>query len=240
MRIASLNIRHGGGRRIPNIIDWVDKADADFVVLTEWRPNQCGTLLAGSMQDRGYSTQGISRAPSSNGILVASRCSQLLSSLTPEAAMRGEIAFLASSTLDLICCYFPQKHEKTKFFHTVTDRILKASAPTILIGDLNTGLNGTDMTVGATPFFCSKEFAELESLGGAKDLWRHSHGKDAREWSWCSKKNGFRIDHAYGNEALFKAYSSIFCRYDHSTRSDGISDHSAILVELENLERSLL
>lgn len=236
MKIASLNIRHGGGRRVPNIIEWVDKTDADFVMFSEWRPNQCGTLLAGSMQDRGYITQGISQAPSANGILIASRCGQMVSSITPEGALQGEIAFSASAGIDFICCYFPQKHEKKQFFHTVTGKILRALKPTILIGDLNTGLNGTDLTVGATPFFCSKEFADLESLGGAKDLWRHSHGKDAREWSWCSKKNGFRIDHAYGNEALFKTYSSISCRYDHSTRTEGVSDHSAVLVELENPE----
>jgi exodeoxyribonuclease-3 len=234
VRIASLNIRHGGSRRIPSIIDWVDKADADFITFSEWRPNQCGEVLAGAMQDRGYSTHGISQGPSVNGILMASRCNQMVSNITPEGALHGEIAFSASTNLDLICCYFPQKHEKITFFHAVTDRILQASAPTILIGDLNTGLNGIDLTTGATPFFCSKEFAELESLGGAKDLWRHSHGKYAREWSWCSRNNGFRIDHAYGNEALFKAYPSIFCRYDHSTRTEGISDHSAILVELEN------
>ena len=184
------------------------------------------------MQDRGYSTQGVSKGTSSNGILMASRCSQVVSSITPEGALHGEIAFSVSAGIDLICCYFPQKNEKKQFFQTVTDRILRASAPTLLIGDLNTGSNSTDLTTGATPFFCSKEFAELESLGGAQDLWRHSHGTDAREWSWCSSKNGFRIDHAYGNDALFKAYSSIFCRYDHSTRIEGISDHSAILVDL--------
>lgn len=232
MRIVSLNIRHGGGRRIPNIIDWVDKADADFVIFSEWRPNQSGKALAGSMQDRGYSTQGVSKGTSSNGILMASRCSQVVSSITPEGALHGEIALSASAGIDLICCYFPQKHEKKQFFHTVTDRILRASAPTVLIGDLNTGSNSTDLTIGATPFFCSKEFAELESLGCAQDLWRHSHGTDAREWSWRSSKNGFRIDHAYGNNALFNTYSSIFCRYDHSTRTEGISDHSAILVDL--------
>lgn len=235
VRIASLNIRHGGGKRVPNIIDWVDKADADFVMFSEWRPNQCGEALAGFMQNRGYNTQGISQGPSANGILMASRCDQMVSRITPKGALHGEIAFSASDKIDLISCYFPQKHEKMQFFHTVTDRILKASVPTILIGDLNTGLNGIDLTKGATPFFCSKEFAELESLGGAQDLWRHSHGKGAQEWSWCSRKNGFRIDHAYGNEALFKTYSSVFCRYDHSTRTEGVSDHSAILVELENL-----
>lgn len=234
MKIASLNIRHGGGRRVPKIIDWVGKIDADFVMFSEWRLNQSGTLLAGSMQDLGYSTQGISKGPLANGILIASRCSHMVSNITPEGALHGEIAFSASADIDLICCYFPQKHEKKQFFHTVIDSILKASDPTILIGDLNTGLNDIDLTMGATPFFCSKEFAELESLGDAQDLWRLSHGKDAREWSWCSRKNGFRIDHAYGNNALFKAYSSIFCGYDHSTRTEGITDHSAILVELEN------
>ncbi len=236
MKITSLNIRHGGGRRIPNIIDWVDKCDADFVMFSEWRPNQCGKVLARAMQDRGYKTQGTSQGPSANGILIASRRSQMVSSITPEGASHGEIVFSACVEIDFICCYFPQKQEKKQFFHTVTDKILRASKPTLLIGDLNTGLNGADLTVGATPFFCSKEFADLESLGDAKDLWRLSHGKDAREWSWCSRNNGFRIDHAYGNEALFKTYSSISCRYDHSTRTDGISDHSAVLVELENPE----
>ena len=75
----------------------------------------------------------------------------------------------------------------------------------------------------------------LTDPGDLTDLWRHSHGEDAREWTWhaATTGNGFRIDHALGNAALLARYPRLRCRYDHSTRETGLTDHSALVVELD-------
>jgi len=39
MKIVTLNIRHGGGKRIHQILDHLDKYHSDIIVLTEYREN---------------------------------------------------------------------------------------------------------------------------------------------------------------------------------------------------------
>jgi len=63
----------------------------------------------------------------------------------------------------------------------------------------------------------------------ALDLWRRTQGPHAREWTWMTKANGFRLDHAFGNSAFVAAFDPS-CRYDHSPRENGFSDHSALLI----------
>jgi exonuclease III len=64
------------------------------------------------------------------------------------------------------------------------------------------------------------------------DLWRNTHN-DEREWTWLFKKtgNGFRIDHALANTEFVK-WAAPICSYDHGTRTKGLTDHSALIVEI--------
>jgi exonuclease III len=65
---------------------------------------------------------------------------------------------------------------------------------------------------------------------GLVDLWRRSNGPDACEWTWLSnQKNGFRIDHAFGNEPFVRLLQPA-CVYDHRSREGKTSDHSALIV----------
>ncbi len=232
MKIVSLNIRHGGGKRTSQILDWIVRMDADVCILCEWRSNLSGLAIQRVLQESGYQTAGYSRSSSENGVLVATRSDAICSRLTPEASTKGEIVRVTISSLSLLCCYFPQRHEKKPFFDVVAHELGESSRPTILIGDLNTGRNDIDLEEGASSFYCADEFENLASVGEATDLWRLANGISAREWSWCSSKNGFRIDHALGNAIFLTAYPEFRCWYDHSTRLDRISDHSALLLQI--------
>ena len=44
-----------------------------------------------------------------------------------------------------------------------------------------------------------------------------------------TKVNGFRLDHAFGNQAFVAAFNPT-CRYDHSSRKGRFSDHSALVI----------
>jgi hypothetical protein len=44
-----------------------------------------------------------------------------------------------------------------------------------------------------------------------------------------TKANGFRLDHAFGNSAFIAAFDPT-CRYDHTCRQSGSTDHSALLI----------
>jgi exonuclease III len=64
------------------------------------------------------------------------------------------------------------------------------------------------------------------------DLWRLRHG-ERRDWTWRSAKNKFRIDHAFGNEAFIERSANYRCEIDHEPYLNKMTDHSAIILDLE-------
>ena len=78
-------------------------------------------------------------------------------------------------------------------------------------------------------FDCAKHFPALRKAGLA-DSWR-SRNLTEKEISWYSDAgNGFRIDHVFGSAAADSHIQSVY--YDHTPRESGITDHSALVVEI--------
>ena len=111
-----------------------------------------------------------------------------------------------------------REQEKRVFDRCLELAAQHQAASFVLAGDLNTGNQLADRSEGAGKYYCSDHFDRLTSAGGLSDLWRLTNG-DCREWTWLSpqKKNGFRIDHAFGNGAFVAAAAPI-CTYDHRAR----------------------
>jgi hypothetical protein len=110
------------------------------------------------------------------------------------------------------------------------DEALKSDQiPFLFLGNLNTGRNDLDIEGGGVPFYCAHSFEALEGQAGLIDLWRAEHGT-RREWTWRSRRNGFRIHHAFGTRRFLDRYPSISCSYDHKPREIGITDHSALIL----------
>jgi endonuclease/exonuclease/phosphatase family metal-dependent hydrolase len=68
---------------------------------------------------------------------------------------------------------------------------------------------------------------------GYVDAFRALHGFDAREASWTfpGGKGGWRLDHV-----LVRGLRPVAAAYAHAWREAGLSDHSALVVELATLE----
>jgi len=207
---------------------------ADFILLAEWRRNANGLWLKGALENRGYTTFGESRGPAANGLLIATSRRFSTSRLTPTGSINGEIISVnLENDIGILCCYFPQRLAKKDFFAACLEQVAKADWPLLIIGDLNTGRNEIDLERGAAKFACANEFAELTENGGMADLWRRSNGHDAQEWTWRSPKNGFRIDHAFANRTFLTCFPDVRCCYEHSPRTDDLTDHSALIVEIQ-------
>lgn len=123
---------------------------------------------------------------------------------------------------------------KTRFWNAVLRAAeARLNEPFMFVGDFNTGLHRIDET-GKT-FVCAEHFGNLSGIG-LIDLWRH-HNPGGTEWTWFSKLkggargNGFRLDHAFATPSLHSRVTS--CRYSHTEREAGFSDHSVLIVEMK-------
>jgi exonuclease III len=104
-----------------------------------------------------------------------------------------------------------------------------AAGPTILIGDFNTGKRYIDED-GAT--FIGSEYMDQLGVLGYLDSWR-TLNPESREYTWFSSaQNGFRLDYAFLSHALVPQLS--YAKHVDAPRLNGVTDHSALLVDLQN------
>jgi exonuclease III len=241
LQIVSLNIRHGGGRRSRSILDWIAARSADVIVLPEWRDSTAGNLVRRGLESAGFDVSPAFARTKQNGILIAAKEPCSFYRLTPASSERGELLSVElASGWRLLAAYFPQGNAKAPFFKACTEEAQSSNAsPFVLIGDLNTGCNEDDVEGTGTPFMCADLFDALATKAHLADLWRVEHRQE-REWSWRSKVNGFRVDHAFANKAFRTRFSQISCFYDHGPRETGLSDHSALIVKCTPASNSRL
>jgi exonuclease III len=228
MKLLCLNVRSGGGTRWSRILDFVESQGADVVVFTEWRRGD--SLAEAWATSRGMHWIGACEGATRNGVFVASALGFQSRSATPGPETAGTLLHVDFRDWRMLASYFPQGEAKARYFWACSD-IARAvgAAPFLLVGDLNTGNQLADKTPSGERYACAERFDHLSAGDGLVDLWRRTHGADAREWSWMTKANGFRLDHAFGNLAFVAAFDPA-CRYDHSTREAGFTDHSALLI----------
>jgi exonuclease III len=130
----------------------------------------------------------------------------------------------------VIAVYFANLRAKRSLFdYLLALPQVGSDSPCVILGDFNTGCHHIDEP-GTILHWADK--LEAMSTRGWIDLWRRTHGPDAREFTWVSHVgNGFRLDHAFANPAAAALLDR--CDYDHRTRP-AISDHSALHLRLEN------
>lgn len=101
--------------------------------------------------------------------------------------------------------------------------------PTVYMGDLNTGHNVRDVEDGPFPFTASDQMEALLARGWI-DAWRYMHPR-TREFTWFSHRSrGFRLDHAFLSPACAPRLRAAW--FDHAVRETGVTDHSALIVDL--------
>jgi exodeoxyribonuclease III len=232
IRIVTLKIRHGGGKRIAGLADWIVSKSPHVVVLPEWRNNASGQRIREILTDSGFKTIAAARGPPNSALLAAMDLSKSWQ-VTPANSTAGDLILVEiAKQIRILGCYFPQRQAKAIFFQQCIEIASKnRDLPFVMIGDFNTGRNDLDIEDVGAPFYCSDVFKALGGVG-LLDLRRARHG-NRREWTWRSPANGFRIDHAFGNEAFIKLFPAFRCEIDHSPRLAGLTDHSAVVLEAD-------
>jgi exonuclease III len=231
MKLLCLNVRSGGGTRWPTILGFVGAYDPDVAVFTEWRRSvEPGPVERWTASHR-MNWIGASEGATLNGVAIAAKSPFGCMSVTPGRESAGTILRGNFDGWTMLAAYFPQGQLKQRYFDVCRDvAIAHSGQPFLLVGDLNTGNQVADKTPAGAKYERDERFDRLSSIEGLADLWRRTNGDHMREWTWCTAKNGFRIDHAFGNPEFVGRYRPE-CRYDHTPRKDRFSDHSALLLD---------
>jgi len=235
VRIATLNIRHGGGKRVSGLASFINDIEADCLLLTEFRINRSGMELSIKLSDLGFTHQSeISGDPRLNQLKWFSKRSFSLLSLPTSWESEGEpqqrIAPIQIDGNTLIGVYFPQGKLKAPVFDFLKSAFPAAAlGKAILIGDFNTGKHFEDEA--SRTFICAEKFEQMLKTGWV-DAWR-SRNPSARQFSWFSNKgNGFRIDHALCTDAMNQKVHNV--NYLRESITGGLSDHACLTLDLTN------
>jgi len=230
LRILAWNIRHGGGRRIGKILDRIAAHAPDIAVISEYRCDEAGSALVAGLANLGLGEcRFLPAPPRSNGVLIASRmAASEAGSLAPQLDKPHALLTAEVAGIDLTGVYMPVGDAKTPYWEA-----LVAAAPdrrggeALFVGDFNTGRHYEDES-GAT--LISAPFMDRMETLGFTDVWRRRN-PDAREFTWISNHgNGFRFDHAFASAALAERIVDV--RYVHDDRAQGLSDHSALILDI--------
>ncbi|ABC22821.1 endonuclease/exonuclease/phosphatase family protein [Rhodospirillum rubrum] len=231
IRVVCWNILHGGGRRVDAILTRIVRHRPDVLILTEFRNDASGQRLRAGLRDIGlWYEHFVPTHKTSNGVLIAARdyvdAVQPLDTTVrkPHLLLEGLVAGLS-----VIGVYMPMGEAKTPYWEAVVAAARRREAsPTLVIGDFNTGKHFIDekgTSLVSAPFMNRMEEA------GFVDLWR-ARNPEGREFTWFSHKgNGFRLDHAFASPSLAARVTDVF--YSHAERLDRISDHSALILDIQ-------
>ena len=230
MRLLAWNIRQGGGARLPAICEALRRHDADVLVISEYRGGDAALRLCEAVERLGYQHRTALRPPpGKSGVLVAARrrirAHTALDAALPEPY---RLVHVEIGGLSLCGVYMPNLLVKVPYWEAlITGLAARIETRALAIGDFNTCRAYVDEP-GAIDK-CAYFMDRVAALGFC-DLWRHRY-PEGREFSWYSHRgNGFRIDHAFLSPALAKRAGPV--RYSHDERLAGLSDHSALILDL--------
>ena len=240
MRVLVVNIQHAAVRRVPLVARAVLAAEPDVVIFSEFYVDDHGRALLDLLAERGlayreHGLPGSARYPYT--VAIASRspitgaARPLVNTPHAQRILEAEVGGVT-----VVAVYFPLKEQHEPFWEaqflpyveTLRDR------PTLIAGDWNTGSRSLD--IGGGPVAGMARFDALTAAGWT-DAWRSLH-PGAVEFSWYNRRtgNGFRLDHALLSPSLAPRLRG--AAYLHEVRTTRVSDHAALVVELESRDEA--
>lgn len=235
MRLLAWNVQHRGASAAPAQAEAILAAKPDVVVLSEFVPRELpdpllSLLAAGGLTSSAMGVAGDGMAAYT--VAIASRNAldrvEFPFAGTPWlfAALEVEIAGVT-----VVGAYFPLGDQHDLFWDGAFRDYANAVAkiPAVIAGDWNTGSRSLD--IGGGDVAGMDRFDDVVASGWT-DAWRTRHPGE-REYSWHHNKvgNGFRLDHALLSPPLASTLHE--ATYLHNLRTGDLSDHSALVVDLD-------
>jgi len=230
LRLLAWNIRQGGGTRLGAIVEALMRHDADILVLSEYRGGESGLRLVEALGGLGYRHVSLPVPPAGNsGVLIAARTRfRAHGAISPALPEPHKLVRADFPGFRLCGVYMPNLKAKIPYWDALLAALgAERDVAALAIGDFNTCRAYVDEPgrIDKLSYYMDR----IEGIG-FYDLWRRRY-PDGREFSWYSTRgNGFRIDHAFLSPELAARAGEI--RYSHDERLAGLSDHSALVLDL--------
>lgn len=241
-RILFWNIRHGGGSRAGKIVEQIALWNPDIVALAEFRGTAPSKCIAKRLSDSGYEHQLTTVSPDEltwNALFLASRYD--LTQVAVEGAPEPDLYWLLAKAHAKIPLHIGAVHAPWSDYlgrQEYFDALLHVAknwqyGPGVIIGDMNSGIDGLDKETEYSSEYNGTVMKPLESASW-HDPFRAFHPAiDAP--TWVSRiGRGFRLDQAFVNDGLQARVSS--CHYDWGSvgETGKLSDHAALLLDLDH------
>ncbi|QZH57661.1 endonuclease/exonuclease/phosphatase family protein [Mycolicibacterium farcinogenes] len=230
LRIATLNIRHGGSKNADAVAARLLGNDVDLLVVTEFRANHTGLHLVTQLERAGYSTTHPGADSKQNTVLIASRTPIDRAARFSRDLSAHHVWCVEFDGTIAAGVYLPQAQAKLPYWEALIDRARRSEVD-LLIGDFNTGNNDLDKDPKGTKFV-GPEMPDRLIASGYVDIWRALH-PSVREYSWFIRPgdNGFRLDYIYAVPEFARRVRT--CEFDHAPRLTRETDHSGLVAVLD-------
>lgn len=238
------NIANPSIERAGKQAEWLHRRSEDILVLTEAKKSEGCIFLERYFQAYGYNVIFSKPNEKEFGVIIVSKHSLSLSNFSTcvdylQARVASIKLNLPSGELEIIGTYVPSRDsssekidKKKRFLENLTSALetnLQISKR-IFCGDLN--ILEPDH-IPHYSFFEEWEYDFYRSLTKLqlKDAFRHFY-PSIQEYSWIGRTgDGYRYDHCFISENLLPLLKK--CYYFHEPREIKLSDHSAIITELD-------
>lgn len=226
MRILNFNIRFGGQKRTPKIVNYLVSNDFDLIILTEFIKNNNGNDIIHSLCNQGYYTQ-FSNEEGGYGSFIASKNDFVTKSVED----RWTEVYVPKLDLHILGVYVPDQHGaiKNAFWLNILEYAEKHTKENVLItGDFNSCTK--DDSSNGTEYY-AKELKELEDLEYS-DLWKNYSKDESDRYTWFYHSgDGFRLDYAFVSPQLAQSLNEVRVWHESEMRENKVSDHSPLCID---------
>ncbi|HET9164296.1 MAG TPA: endonuclease/exonuclease/phosphatase family protein [Solirubrobacterales bacterium] len=240
LSILTLNVCCPSVPRAERQLDWLGGRSEQIFVLTEVGAASGSALLAERLRAAGWAVRAPVPRDGERGVMICARVAIGEEHPPPVSYLRERAEAVSVGKIEMIGVYVPSRDDsptkvarKRRFLtELLTALEERKSCSTVLIGDLNIverSQRGVDRVFREWEYELYEELPNLGWLDGYRVL-----HPDRVEVSWAdSEGQGFRFDHTFITEDLRD--NLVRCEYLHETREGNLSDHSAMLIELDDV-----
>lgn len=243
LRLLAWNLQSPSRVRVERQLEWIYQTRRNVLIFTELKTGAASEYVAKDLASNGFDVHLAEvyegeRYP--NLIAVKGFSVRPIRFAFNTPRLTGLRLSTPRGTLDVIALYaltngmtVESSYRRAAFQQDVVDalsqRIVEEPrVPILVAGDFNVLEPGH---VPRSHLFEEHDYAFYSALTDLplRDAYR-TQQPDGRDVSWCGPHGGQRLDHAFVSSVLTKNLTE--CQFDHTARTSGLSDHSALTLTL--------